>query len=234
LLETSLFSRFLQIDPLSHSYIRELVSKPRATRISIANAALSPASLRKKRNRQQLPPGEAKKFRSRSYHGPSRFLCVCVCVYVLCVDMCARASLSLPLSSRNWMSHASDKKLAAPVRKTGFFFLHLETAAEALVFVYFGRFTRCPTRRIAAKSARPSSICRFCFENSFRPREASYHRYLSLHNFLDFRFPAPRQVTVSLDKLSNKIALACRVTLLKAMQCNFTLEAMISILQHTV
>lgn len=47
------------------------------------------------------------------------------------VCMCARASLSLPLSSRNWMSHASDKKLAAPIRKTGFFFLYLdETAAE--------------------------------------------------------------------------------------------------------
>jgi len=60
------------------------------------SAARSPAlaSFRKKRNRQQLPPGE--EVSTEALPRAIAFLCV--------------LSLSSSLSLRNWMSHAGDKK----------------------------------------------------------------------------------------------------------------------------
>lgn len=109
---------------------------------------------------------------------------VCVCVLRVCIYVRVRLFLSLFRRETGWVT-AAIKSSAAPVRKTGFFFLYLdETAAEALVFVYFGRFTCAQLGASAAKSARPSSICRLF-------RKFSTRSFLSppirpLRNFLDF------------------------------------------------
>jgi len=110
------------------------------------------ASLRKKRNRQQLPPSEAKKFRPRRYHGPSR--------------SCA-SSLSLSLIEK--LDESCRRQEARSPREKNRIFLPPSTtklrpssswSASSAVF------TSAQHRGASEEGARPSSRCVACIENS--------------------------------------------------------------------
>jgi len=102
------------------------------------------ASLRKKRNRQQLPPSEAKKFRPRRYHGPSRSCSLSLFLIEKLDESCRR------------------QEARSPRQKNGIFLPpSRRNCGRARLGPRRARFYErvAPHRRIGEEDARPSSRC---------------------------------------------------------------------------